>query len=74
MSDVFEGFGSVLSADVEEDFFAAAREGRLVWGMGGGEAEEGERVWCAGRLWCVGMNVGLMSRCERSLRMLINEG
>lgn len=36
VADVFEGFGGVLAADVEEDFFAASvGEGRVSWvGLG----------------------------------------
>lgn len=45
VADVFEGFGCVLAADVEEDFFAAA--------VGGGRGEEvsgmgGINAWMGG--------------------------
>lgn len=38
VADVFKGFGSVLPADIEKDFFAAADKGVFISGRTGGAA------------------------------------
>lgn len=62
MADIFKGFGCVLAANVEQDFFAAAvprgKEGLVSWGP---------KDWD----WKRGCSFGVVGGC---LRMLVDKG